>query len=31
MTKEINKEIIADLKHKQYGIFGKHSAVEICT
>lgn len=31
MTKEINKELITDLKHKKYGIFGKHSAVEICT
>jgi tRNA wybutosine-synthesizing protein 1 len=31
MTKEINLKIIEDLKHKHYGIFGKHSAVEICT
>ncbi|MFA5745915.1 MAG: 4-demethylwyosine synthase TYW1 [archaeon] len=31
VTKElIKKEIIDDLKHKHYGIFGKHSAVEIC-
>jgi tRNA wybutosine-synthesizing protein 1 len=31
MTKEIKKELIKDLKHKHYGIYGKHSAVEICT
>lgn len=31
MAKElISKEKIEDLKHKHYGIFGKHSAVEIC-
>jgi len=31
MTKEINNKLIEDLKHKHYGIYGKHSAVEICT
>ncbi len=31
MIKEIPKEIIEDLKHKQYGVYGKHSAVEICS
>ena len=31
MAKElISKEKIENLKHKHYGIFGKHSAVEIC-
>ncbi len=31
MTNIDNKEIIfKDLKHKKYGIFGEHSAVEIC-
>lgn len=31
MTEQISKEIIKDLEHKHYGIYGKHSAVEICT
>jgi tRNA wybutosine-synthesizing protein 1 len=26
----INKDALDDLKHKHYGLFGSHSAVEIC-
>ncbi len=31
MTKEISEENINNLKHKQYGVYGKHSAVAICS
>lgn len=31
MVQEISKENIEDLKHKKYGIYGKHSAIAICS
>jgi tRNA wybutosine-synthesizing protein 1 len=31
MTKDNKQKVLDDLKHKHYGIFGNHSAVEICS